>query len=651
MNSRGDKGQYIVTDVKPCEGEEDYITFTWPFSRLVTRYRGYTKLAVCAVKTDESGTITAEWNTALAQMRVLEGLEIGEPEISPQEKDIIAQLTAMLRAGAEKSEAASASAEEAAERAQEAAEKLDIDSTLTQSGKAADAKSAGDRMSVLEKEYSYIFDKTVSGNLINPSDWLKGYVRKGYGNSFDEPQEESGSSCILIENLSKGKYVFNVPTGAGNISYGRMSTRTISGFVQVQDKGESGMYEYEVTSQEPWMVSLNFRDANISAVDYVYFARLEDYQEQGMLPFGADISFTDNLNGKVRKDMLEKSVRDSFDDALSGIYARTAEIKYRREKSAISYAGKIITSANTNFSVAEIELIAGETLTVYANSMTGDSSNLAMCEMFSDGSPLHKLYNAGDYLTSPMVHTAVKFKEYIYVMYDERKGLNAKISVSPEQLRLVAFKAMTLSYFNTLRYRYNSCICIGDSLTEGAQPTLKTRETYPAYLEKITGMKVTNAGQSGATAKSWWDTWKDTYNFADYECAVICLGTNGDVEEVGENYTAYLNIINKIKSDNPDCAVFLVDTIKDVANTTVKKIAEENNFAFIKAFENDFYWLRGMQGAAVTPVHDMEGDITHLSPMGYLFMAQNIIGGMCEDFVLNPQRYNQRHSKTEENPQ
>lgn len=117
INSRQEKGQHIVTDLKPLEGEEGYITFTWPFSRLVTRYRGYTKFIICAVKTDENGTITAEWNTALAQMRVLEGLEVEDPEISPEEKDVIAQLISICQDSADE-------AAQSAQQAQEEAEKV-----------------------------------------------------------------------------------------------------------------------------------------------------------------------------------------------------------------------------------------------------------------------------------------------------------------------------------------------------------------------------------------------------------------------------------------------------------------------------------------------------------------------------------------------
>ncbi len=117
INSRQEKGQHIVTDLKPLEGEEGYITFTWPFSRLVTHYRGYTKFVICAVKTDEGGTITAEWNTALTQMRVLEGLEVDKPEISPEEKDVIAQLISICQDSAD-------DAVQSAQRTQEEAEKV-----------------------------------------------------------------------------------------------------------------------------------------------------------------------------------------------------------------------------------------------------------------------------------------------------------------------------------------------------------------------------------------------------------------------------------------------------------------------------------------------------------------------------------------------
>lgn len=116
MNGRQEKGQYIVTDLVPYPFDENYVTFSWNFSRLVTRYRGVTKFIVCAVKTDDDGKIVTEWNTSLSQIRVLEGLEVEDPEISPEEKDVIAELISICQSSADEAAASAKKAEEEAEK-------------------------------------------------------------------------------------------------------------------------------------------------------------------------------------------------------------------------------------------------------------------------------------------------------------------------------------------------------------------------------------------------------------------------------------------------------------------------------------------------------------------------------------------------------
>lgn len=118
MNSRGEKGQHIVDDLKPYESDESYVTFSWPFSRMATRYRGLTKFIVCAVKAGEDGDILTEWNTALAQIRVLEGLEVTAQDMTPDEEDVIAQLISTVEKGAKRAETAAKAAEDAAQTAQ-----------------------------------------------------------------------------------------------------------------------------------------------------------------------------------------------------------------------------------------------------------------------------------------------------------------------------------------------------------------------------------------------------------------------------------------------------------------------------------------------------------------------------------------------------
>ena len=92
QNAGSEKDQYIVDDVAT---DGDNITFSWLLSRKVTTYRGTVQFIVCAVNVSGS-TITNEWNTALAESEVLEGLEVDDPIPSEEQSDVIAQLIEMM---------------------------------------------------------------------------------------------------------------------------------------------------------------------------------------------------------------------------------------------------------------------------------------------------------------------------------------------------------------------------------------------------------------------------------------------------------------------------------------------------------------------------------------------------------------------------
>ena len=92
QNAGSEKDQYIVDDVAT---DGDNITFSWLLSRKVTTYRGTVQFIVCAVKVSGS-TITNEWNTALAESEVLEGLEVDDPIPNEEQSDVIAQLIEMM---------------------------------------------------------------------------------------------------------------------------------------------------------------------------------------------------------------------------------------------------------------------------------------------------------------------------------------------------------------------------------------------------------------------------------------------------------------------------------------------------------------------------------------------------------------------------
>lgn len=89
------KDMYIVKDATVYNDE--WVYFSWELSRKVTQYKGNIYFIVCAVKADSKGNITNEWNTTLAEGKVLEGLEIEtSQEQQYQASDYLEQLKKQL---------------------------------------------------------------------------------------------------------------------------------------------------------------------------------------------------------------------------------------------------------------------------------------------------------------------------------------------------------------------------------------------------------------------------------------------------------------------------------------------------------------------------------------------------------------------------
>ena len=83
------KDQYICEDVTV---DGDNISFSWLIGRNAAKNRGILQFIVCAVKVNSDSEILIEWNTTLAQVEVLEGIEVNEIQPTESEKDVIAQL-------------------------------------------------------------------------------------------------------------------------------------------------------------------------------------------------------------------------------------------------------------------------------------------------------------------------------------------------------------------------------------------------------------------------------------------------------------------------------------------------------------------------------------------------------------------------------
>lgn len=158
QNARGTKDRYVVTD-KKVSG--DQIEFSWTVGKTATVYRGDTRFIVCMRLIGSDGVIQKEFNTTLATMTVLEGLEVDNPVIEQEEKDIIAQLLqivddkskeavqAVTAEGTKQIKAVQAAAQEiAADREQIKTNKADIADLMQTKAGAIINSAKGERIAV-----------------------------------------------------------------------------------------------------------------------------------------------------------------------------------------------------------------------------------------------------------------------------------------------------------------------------------------------------------------------------------------------------------------------------------------------------------------------------------------------------------------------
>lgn len=158
-NANGDKDSYAVDDVK-VSGE--YITFSWLLWRKVILYKGTVDFILCAKGTGNTTDDVPEWNTTLAQGEVQEGLEATE-QIEEENEELIVQLLAKVDNALNK--LGDGIKTEVDNYMAANPPKVEMDTTLTQSGKAADAKATGDALAERAIGPGIIFSINESGGL------------------------------------------------------------------------------------------------------------------------------------------------------------------------------------------------------------------------------------------------------------------------------------------------------------------------------------------------------------------------------------------------------------------------------------------------------------------------------------------------------
>lgn len=210
-------------------------------------------------------------------------------------------------------------------------------------------------------------------------------------------------------------------------------------------------------------------------------------------------------------------------------------------------------------------------------------------------------------------------------------------------------------------------ICIGDSVTEGSFDNadggaIVKRFSYPAILERITGVEIINAGVAGLTSQTWyeatldstphWGTWVNqewvwdmnpvnsgndiiskSLDYSNFDFAIIHLGINDlaplydnskTIEEILATFETYIGyIIRDLKAANSGIKIFLATIIPSYAtpsNLAYKQL-NEKIAEIANATESTFLVdLTSYSALASKP----EYNVTHPTALGYHKLANEI---------------------------
>lgn len=195
---------------------------------------------------------------------------------------------------------------------------------------------------------------------------------------------------------------------------------------------------------------------------------------------------------------------------------------------------------------------------------------------------------------------------------------------------------------------FSKGLCIGDSLTQGtfnyyadgAITNYITDESraYPAHLQKMTGVEMTNAGAGGHASAAWYEKYKDE-DLSGYDFAIIQLGVNdvyryGGWTETSEN--AFAEIVAKLKNENKNIKIF-VSTIVPAKSYTGEAFdgVSEGIRNFVSALNDNSVILLDMASYGHTADEEAYNS-GHLSAYGYWRLAKDYKGYISWYMKNNP---------------
>ena len=500
-----------------------------------------------------------------------------------------------------------------------------VDNTFTIDGAAAPAKLTGDRLKALE-EATIEPDATltVSGAAAD-SKTVGDKIRSFY------------NEAVTVDEWRDGKSV-----------YPNVTIRDFSA-------GSVAVVKVDCIADTVFHVTSNFAGGNIGALDEAGAGlSWEQPPNTGVLTF----DFTAPAGTKTLLVTCKTADKEQFSivsDVPQGviniILDQMKELdpiaQYQLSGFALTEkqyiegtTGKVVSNNNARLCTTDyIDVPPGATIEI-TNFAAGTDMYLIGYSFYTKGhgAVVYNRYNEqGGQLPDPLVLTVPKNAKYLRltVYHGASVQLSPVITVYPMEAIKASAQAVLSEYGTGLTGLFDSCVCIGDSVTAG-QGASGNKYYYPNQLKAMTGWGTTDIyAYAGYTSKQWFDRYFSQITFSNYDIAIIELGLNGgltgsletDVDPY-DDYTQYADtllgnyckIIAGALAQNPN--LFVVLTVSP-------------NWDRVKAYRDVIYAVAEKYGCAVINLLEAPEalqdarfhsatDFLHFNNLGYYFKAHAI---------------------------
>lgn len=315
MNANNEGDIYVVTDKKILTSS---ITFSWLVGPHALAYKGNVRFIVCLKESDSTGTVLREFNTTVATLPVLEGLEVDAAPLEGELTDVLEQLLSLTVAKVAEVEAAGTAQ---IAKVQEESTKQQVN--LVEKGKEVLATIPEDYQTTTKLANEGVRTKadaiicSAEGDLISVADSSDDHIRglKLFGKT-EQITTTGAQLAYFADGIRQGASGVNARVENGIVTlYGAITDSTVT-------------YPISVFS-EPVDLSL------LSVGDILYATACKvEYTKAGETKYGNIVTFTDDItymrayvqrsqseyvNGEIVYPMLAKTQDAPFEYYSGGV--------------------------------------------------------------------------------------------------------------------------------------------------------------------------------------------------------------------------------------------------------------------------------------------------------------------------------------------